>query len=128
MDGEVYAAYGTEYFMDLRFPLALRLRVRECYDPKHFYKRWDKFCIVPPCSPLEQLEDRSHSPRVERLDDVQSQHVSVHGEGGIRNERVPQEETVTDQIGSLIISTNAADPSHVADPVGKRIDISNVAR
>jgi hypothetical protein len=28
MDGEVYAAYGTEYFMDLRFPLALRLRAR----------------------------------------------------------------------------------------------------
>jgi hypothetical protein len=68
MDGEVYAAYGTEYFMDSRFPLALRLRSREGYDPKHLDKKWDKFCIVPPCSTMERLEDHCHSPRVERLD------------------------------------------------------------
>ncbi len=48
-DGEVYAAYGTEYFMDLKFPLAFRLRARECYDPKHLDKSWDNFCIVPLC-------------------------------------------------------------------------------
>ncbi len=57
MDGEIYAAYGTKYFMDLGFPLALRLRARECYDPRHLDKRWDKFCIVPPRLPVEHLED-----------------------------------------------------------------------
>jgi hypothetical protein len=62
---------------------------------------------------------------MERLD-VQSQPVSVHGKGGIRHECVSQEETVTDQLGSLMIPTNAADQSHVADPVCKRIDISNI--
>jgi hypothetical protein len=30
-----------EYFMDLKFPLFLRLRARECYDPLHLDKRWD---------------------------------------------------------------------------------------
>ena len=64
-DGEVYAAYGTEYFMDLKFPVALRLRSRGCYDPKHLDMRWDSFCIVPLCPRLEQLEDHDHSPRVE---------------------------------------------------------------
>ncbi len=54
-DGEVYAAYGTEYFMDVSFPLALRLRARECYDPRHLDNRWDKFCIVPPRLPVERL-------------------------------------------------------------------------
>ena len=50
-DGEVYAAFGTEYFMDFRFPLPLRLRARECYDPKHLVQR----VIVTVVSPNRTL-------------------------------------------------------------------------
>jgi hypothetical protein len=63
LDGEVYAAYGTEYFMDFRFPLTLRLRARECFDPTHLDTRWNRFCA-------EQLDDLVPDSDVTQLDDI----------------------------------------------------------
>jgi hypothetical protein len=47
-------------------------------------------------------------------------------QAGIQDDRAPKEEILTDKIGSLTISTNAADQSHVADPAGERIGVPNV--
>jgi hypothetical protein len=55
--------------MDFKFPSALRLRVRECYEPEHLDNRWDSLCVMPDCPRVEHLEDIEHSPRVDQLED-----------------------------------------------------------
>ena len=76
-DGEVYTAYGNEYFMDFSYPLPLRRRARECYDPKHLDTRWDRFVVdqpedVVPLSDIVQLDDVIVQPDEAPLIDIVS--------------------------------------------------------